>query len=169
MASVSQRKWKIGNAACPISIPPLFSCPSRPSVNPVPVCLVSPSHPCSSFESGLQPTPGDLLYALFAPFRGHSSSRWQVSAPAHSTKFELIRVKRDIEKFLMRSFPCVFAGDANAPRPKLRMGFDVAASGQGDLAAFYIDDVRGSTLQLAGLLTCRTRTGTSWSPCCLRS
>ena len=38
----------------------------------------------------------------------------------------------------------------------LRLGFDVAASGQGDLACFYIDESKGSDLWLRGLLTVRT-------------
>ncbi|HSU56879.1 MAG TPA: hypothetical protein VLT36_22660, partial [Candidatus Dormibacteraeota bacterium] len=41
-------------------------------------------------------------------------------------------------------------------KPNFRLGFDVAASGQGDLAAFYIDEVRGSELWLSALLTART-------------
>jgi hypothetical protein len=39
---------------------------------------------------------------------------------------------------------------------KLFLGFDVAASGQGNLAAFYIDELRGSALWLRALLTSRT-------------
>lgn len=38
-----------------------------------------------------------------------------------------------------------------------RMGFDVAASGQGDLAALYVDRVEAGELRLHGLLTCRTQ------------
>ena len=38
----------------------------------------------------------------------------------------------------------------------LRLGFDVAASGQGDLAAIYIDEVKGSDLWLRALFTART-------------
>ena len=38
----------------------------------------------------------------------------------------------------------------------LRLGFDVAASGQGDLAAIYIDEARGDALWLRALFTCRT-------------
>jgi phage FluMu gp28-like protein len=37
-----------------------------------------------------------------------------------------------------------------------RLGFDVAASGEGDLAAIYIDRKEASRLKLAGLFTCRT-------------
>ena len=37
-----------------------------------------------------------------------------------------------------------------------RLGFDVAASGQGDLAVIYIDEVQGSELWLRALFTCRT-------------
>ena len=36
------------------------------------------------------------------------------------------------------------------------MGFDVAASGQGDLATIYIDEARGDELWLRALFTCRT-------------
>jgi phage FluMu gp28-like protein len=36
------------------------------------------------------------------------------------------------------------------------LGFDVAASGQGDLAVFYIDEVKGSDLLLRALLSART-------------
>jgi phage FluMu gp28-like protein len=40
--------------------------------------------------------------------------------------------------------------------PAFRLGFDVAASGAGDLAAFYIDEARADDLWLRALLTCRT-------------
>jgi len=40
----------------------------------------------------------------------------------------------------------------------VRLGFDVAASGEGDLAAIYIDRKEASRLKLAGLFTCRTTT-----------
>ncbi|MBC2592687.1 hypothetical protein H5P28_00275 [Ruficoccus amylovorans] len=36
------------------------------------------------------------------------------------------------------------------------LGFDVAASGDGDLACIYVDEVQGDAQSLAGLLTCRT-------------
>jgi phage FluMu gp28-like protein len=36
------------------------------------------------------------------------------------------------------------------------LGFDIAASGHGDLAAIYIDEARGSDLWLRALFTCRT-------------
>lgn len=36
------------------------------------------------------------------------------------------------------------------------LGFDVAASGAGDLAAIYVDRLEGSVEQLSGLFTCRT-------------
>ncbi len=41
-------------------------------------------------------------------------------------------------------------------KAQLRLGFDVAASGQGDLAAIYIDEVKGKELWLRALFTCRT-------------
>ena len=39
---------------------------------------------------------------------------------------------------------------------QFRLSFDVAASGEGDLAAFYIDEAKGSELWLRALLTVRT-------------
>lgn len=39
---------------------------------------------------------------------------------------------------------------------KARLGFDVAASGQGDLACIWIDEKIGTTLRLAAMFTCRT-------------
>jgi phage FluMu gp28-like protein len=56
-----------------------------------------------------------------------------------------------IEAFLRRSFDKILT-----TKSTYRMGFDVAASGQGDLAVFYIDEVKGNDLWLRGLLTCRT-------------
>jgi phage FluMu gp28-like protein len=46
----------------------------------------------------------------------------------------------------------------NSPRSILnyRLGFDVAASGRGDLAAFYLDAIIDSQAWLTALLTCRT-------------
>jgi phage FluMu gp28-like protein len=75
-----------------------------------------------------------------------------------------------IEQFLFESFPSLFNASTLAgspepcgnsalrsPRSALRLGFDVAASGQGNLSVFYIDEVVGrNTLQLRALLTCRT-------------
>jgi phage FluMu gp28-like protein len=37
-----------------------------------------------------------------------------------------------------------------------RLGFDIAASGQGDLSVIYIDEARADDLWLRALLTCRT-------------
>ena len=39
---------------------------------------------------------------------------------------------------------------------RARLGFDVAASGQGDLAVIYVDEKKGSELILRALFTCRT-------------
>jgi phage FluMu gp28-like protein len=38
-----------------------------------------------------------------------------------------------------------------------RLGFDVAASGRGDLTVIYIDRVNGNVFELAALFTCRTQ------------
>ena len=40
--------------------------------------------------------------------------------------------------------------------PQFRLGFDIAASGQGDLSVIYIDEARADDLWLRALLTCRT-------------
>lgn len=68
--------------------------------------------------------------------------------------------RRDqIDAFIRSSFPTLFASSrSDAPRSHapLRLGFDVAASGQGNLAAIYIDEVKTPELWLRGLFTCRT-------------
>lgn len=56
-----------------------------------------------------------------------------------------------IEAFIQSTFAKVF----NEPA-KYRLGFDVAASGQGDLACIYTDKKEASALRLAALFTCRT-------------
>ena len=80
-----------------------------------------------------------------------------------------------IQRFLHDKFPGLFTGsprpfgtgegsgvrahstpDTRHSSPSFRLGFDVAASGQGDLAAIYIDEVRGNELWLRALLTVRT-------------
>jgi phage FluMu gp28-like protein len=66
-----------------------------------------------------------------------------------------------IHRFLQDSFPDLFtphSGSQPSTRnPQLRLGFDVAASGQGDLAAIYIDEVLpDQKLSLRALFTCRT-------------
>lgn len=59
--------------------------------------------------------------------------------------------ERHISSFLRTAFPKLLVSTA-----KHRLGFDVAASGDGDLAAIYIDEVRGNDLWLQALFTCRT-------------
>jgi phage FluMu gp28-like protein len=48
-----------------------------------------------------------------------------------------------------------FSGLIKTPA-QYRLGFDVAASGEGDLACLYIDRKEGCRFKLAGLFTCRT-------------
>jgi phage FluMu gp28-like protein len=57
----------------------------------------------------------------------------------------------EIERFLLHSFNKIIT-----TKSKYRLGFDVAASGQGDLAVIYIDEVNGEELSLRALFTCRT-------------
>jgi phage FluMu gp28-like protein len=61
--------------------------------------------------------------------------------------------QNQIELFVRNSFPILFA---SFTKSKLRLGFDVAASGQGDLAAIYIDEFKDSALWLRALFTVRT-------------
>jgi phage FluMu gp28-like protein len=56
-----------------------------------------------------------------------------------------------IHQFLRKHFARLFEAGG-----RYRIGFDVAASGQGDLAVFYIDEAKGSDLWLRALLTVRT-------------
>jgi len=59
--------------------------------------------------------------------------------------------ERLIADYLGRMFQKLFAEPG-----RHMLGFDVAASGQGDLAAWYIDRVKNGASQLAALFTCRT-------------
>lgn len=56
-----------------------------------------------------------------------------------------------IAEFIRAAFKKSFAHTAQH-----RLGFDVAASGQGDLAAIYVDRKEGGKLKLGSLFTCRT-------------
>ena len=65
--------------------------------------------------------------------------------------------ERQIGEFIRSSCPRLFVGrDASGKAREFRVGFDVAASGQGDLAALYIDETQGNELSLRSLFTCRT-------------
>ena len=73
--------------------------------------------------------------------------------------------ENEIQSFLHKKFPELLSGSSienqnskfkTPSNPKLRLGFDVAASGQGDLATIYIDEARGDELWLRALFTCRT-------------
>jgi phage FluMu gp28-like protein len=68
--------------------------------------------------------------------------------------------EQDIQDFIHKRFLPLFQQKetANGYRSSrtFRLGFDVAASGQGDLAAIYIDEHEGEELWLRGLFTCRT-------------
>jgi phage FluMu gp28-like protein len=72
-----------------------------------------------------------------------------------------------IEDYLREKFSNVLSLGAREPHSasntsqkpkttKLRLGFDIAASGQGDLSVIYIDEARADDLWLRALLTCRT-------------
>jgi phage FluMu gp28-like protein len=77
-----------------------------------------------------------------------------------------------IESFLKEKFPILLSppgalhnshsshsshsASARSPIKNLRLGFDVAASGQGDLTALYFDEARADDLWLRALFTCRT-------------
>ena len=70
------------------------------------------------------------------------------------------RREDEIEQYLKRTFKGLFQrDDRDSPiskQPRFRLGFDVAASGQGDLATIYVDEAKGDELWLRGLFTCRT-------------
>jgi phage FluMu gp28-like protein len=59
--------------------------------------------------------------------------------------------EHEIKQFICRKFTSIFQSSAT-----YRLGFDVAASGQGDLAVIYIDERQGSELWLRALFSCRT-------------
>jgi len=59
--------------------------------------------------------------------------------------------ERLITIYIQQIFGKVFADPQ-----RYRLGFDVAASGQGDLASIYVDRKMGDDFRLAALFTCRT-------------
>lgn len=60
--------------------------------------------------------------------------------------------ERRIQQLLHNAFDRLWAKTGG-----YRLGFDVAASGHGDLSAVYVDRVEGDRLCLAALFTCRTQ------------
>jgi phage FluMu gp28-like protein len=72
--------------------------------------------------------------------------------------------EREISDLIHQTFLPLFQGrprsssssSSASASPSFRLGFDVAASGQGDLAVIYIDERQGDELWLRGLFTCRT-------------
>ncbi len=78
------------------------------------------------------------------------------------SRYQAARREQQIEDFVSKEFPKLL-GRENASKTdpqyrdrRFRLGFDVAASGQGDLATIYIDETKGDGLWLRGLFTCRT-------------
>jgi phage FluMu gp28-like protein len=59
--------------------------------------------------------------------------------------------EHEIGRFLLHAFNKILTTKSN-----YRLGFEVAASGQGDLAVIYIDEANGDELSLRALFTCRT-------------
>lgn len=62
-----------------------------------------------------------------------------------------VQRQRKIEEFIKATFARTF----NEPQ-RYRLGFDVAASGEGDLACIYTDRKESSQQKLDAMLTCRT-------------
>src|SRR5206468_6957880 len=62
--------------------------------------------------------------------------------------------KRKIDAFLDKSFPSMDFNPLHST-PTFRLGFDVAASGNGDLAVIYIDEKKSDEHWLRALFTCR--------------
>lgn len=56
----------------------------------------------------------------------------------------------------IRQMICAFFSATFARPFKARLGFDVAASGQGDLSCIWVDEKQGDTQKLAAMFTCRT-------------
>src|SRR4051812_19247323 len=68
-----------------------------------------------------------------------------------------------IHNFLRENFPVLLGESSSSPienqKSKIKnacLGFDIAASGEGDLCAFYFDEPKGPELWLRALLTVRT-------------
>jgi len=99
------------------------------------------------------------ITSLFGEFSPHTqSSRQSKIEQFLQEKFPLLLSAHSESSFKNQNGRTSLVSKIKNPtsNPKLRLGFDVAASGQGDLAAFYIDEARGDDLWLRALLTCRT-------------
>ncbi len=78
------------------------------------------------------------------------------------SRYQATRRETQIEEFVSGAFGTLLGRentnktDAAHRDRRFRLGFDVAASGQGDLATIYIDQTKGDGLWLRGLFTCRT-------------
>jgi phage FluMu gp28-like protein len=73
----------------------------------------------------------------------------------HNSSLEKQREQK-IHEFLRSTFPKLLAGKPGSSSRKFRLGFDVAASGVGDLGAIYIYEPNGDELWLRALVTTRT-------------
>ena len=75
--------------------------------------------------------------------------------------YQAARREQKIEDFVSNAFAALLARknpnktDGPYRGRRFRLGFDFAASGQGDLATIYIDEREGDGLWLRGLFTCR--------------
>jgi phage FluMu gp28-like protein len=77
------------------------------------------------------------------------------------TPWSATQREQKIQKFLEESFPSsIFhipsPSSCSSSSSNLRLGFDVAASGTGDLAVIYIDEKKSDAAWLRALFTCRT-------------
>ena len=70
----------------------------------------------------------------------------------YRVQFQYDRESR-IRSFILQSFKNLLTENNS---DQYRLGFDVAASGRGNLTVIYIDRLIGNTFQLAALFTCRT-------------
>jgi phage FluMu gp28-like protein len=87
----------------------------------------------------------------YAIERAHFEAEDVTASFGHFTPESATRREEQIHSFLRKTFARLIASPG-----KKRLGFDVAASGQGNLAAIYIDENKSTDLWLQGLLTTRT-------------
>lgn len=83
--------------------------------------------------------------------RVHLESAQVISTFGEYRSAEAVNRAHFIEDWIADKFSKLFGEVGRHP-----LGFDVAASGQGDLASIYVDRILGDVAQLGGLFTCRT-------------
>lgn len=107
---------------------------------------------CAPSDSGSSIVPWGIIEAR----RDQVITREHVSDAWIKSEFGPADVNRERRVMLMRQWLTAKFGGALSKPAHYRVGFDVAASGKGDLASFWIDQKINERYEQRALLTCQT-------------